>query len=313
MAYVLAVGAALANALTSILQRSAVKNAPQEASLRLSLLAYAVRNRVWLVGFATMVAGFLLQAVALHFGGLTEVQPILTLELLFLVIILGAWFRQQLTWREWTGAFSAAAGLAMFLTVASPAEGDVVPDLDNWTLVSVAVVATCTVAVLLARLGSSPTWKAAMFGASAAVMYAFTAALMKQMADDASGGWIRIFTHWHAYAMGAAGLLGLFLTQNAFHSGPVTASQSTLVILDPLASIAIGIGLFGERIDTSGARGPFEAIALVILFAGAYTLSRSPLVASVHEEEDTEGPARPPGQEPGHALEHIGDAPLEVG
>ena len=52
------------------------------------------------------------------------------------------------------------------------------------------------------------------------------------------------------------GLLGLFLTQNAFHAGPLAASQSTLVLVDPLASISIGIALYGDRLRTSGPYGP---------------------------------------------------------
>ena len=55
VAYVLAVGAALANALTTILQRLGVEQAPAEHTLRLSLLAYALRRKVWLAGFGVMV------------------------------------------------------------------------------------------------------------------------------------------------------------------------------------------------------------------------------------------------------------------
>ena len=32
----------------------------------------------------------------------------------------------------------------------------------------------------------------------------------------------------------------------------MTASQATLVIVDPLASVAIGIGLFGDTVQTGG-------------------------------------------------------------
>ena len=40
-----------------------------------------------------MVASFIMQAVALHLGDLSVVQPILTTELLFLVLLLATWFR----------------------------------------------------------------------------------------------------------------------------------------------------------------------------------------------------------------------------
>ncbi len=111
MAYVLAVLAAFANALTSVLQRMGVETAPADTNLKLSLIRYALRRTVWIAGFLVMIAAFLLQFLALHFGHLTTVQPILTLELPFLVAILGIWFRQPLTWKEWVGAIAAAGGL----------------------------------------------------------------------------------------------------------------------------------------------------------------------------------------------------------
>jgi len=286
MAYVLAVGAALANALTTILQRMGVESAPPEMTLRLSLITYAMHRKVWLAGFAAMIAAFLFQFTALHFGRLTTVQPILTLELPFLVAILGIWFRQHLGWHEWVGALLAAGGLAAFLIVASPGGGSQTPSLYDWGLVSIAVIGGTTITVMLTRIGS-PAWKAAMFGAASAIAFAFTAALIKQTNTEISHGWTRVFLSWPPYALAASGLAGLFLTQNAFRSGPVTASQSTLVIVDPLASIIIGIGLFGDRVQTSGGRGVGEVLALVVLFFGVYSLTRSPLIIGVKTEDDS--------------------------
>ena len=285
MAYVLAVGAAFANALTSVLQRMGVEAAPEETTLRFSLLAYAVRRKVWLAGFGVMIAAFLLQFLALHFGRLTAVQPILTLELPFLVAILGIWFRQPLGWREWLGAAAAASGLASFLALAAPGGGNQSPDAGAWGLVTFAVVAGGTVAVLLTRVGS-PAWKAAWFGVAGAIAFAFTAAIIKQMNAEISQGWGHVFLSWPPYAMAGMGLVGMFLAQNAFHAGPVTASQATLVIVDPLASIAIGIGLFDDHLRTSGGQVVGEVLAMIVLLAGVYSLSRSPLVISVKSEED---------------------------
>jgi drug/metabolite transporter (DMT)-like permease len=284
MAYVLAVGAALANALTTILQRMGVESAPDSTALRWGLIAYALRRKVWLAGFGFMIAAFLFQFTALHFGRLTEVQPILTLELPFLVAILGIWFRQQLGWHEWVGALFAAGGLAAFLLVAAPGGGNQIPSLYDWGLVSIAVIGGTTIAVMLTRIGS-PAWKAAMFGTASAIAFAFTASLMKEMNHDIGHGWAGVFTSWPPYALAASGLAGLFLIQNAFRAGPVTASQSTLVIVDPLASIIIGIGLFGDHVQTSGGRGVGEVLALAVLFFGVYSLTRSPLIIGVKTED----------------------------
>src|SRR5580698_5583785 len=108
MIFVLALGASLANALTSIFQRMGVEDAPASATLRLGLLTYALRRKVWLLGFALMIVSFALQAGALHLGRLSEVQPILTTELVFLVIVLGIWFGFSIGTREWIGVVATS-------------------------------------------------------------------------------------------------------------------------------------------------------------------------------------------------------------
>ena len=92
---------------------------------------------MWLAGFVVLIAAFLLQFTALHFGRLTTVQPILTLELPFLIAILGVWFRLPLTGTNGSGAISAAGGLASFLVLAAPGGGKRSPTSDDWGLVSI--------------------------------------------------------------------------------------------------------------------------------------------------------------------------------
>jgi drug/metabolite transporter (DMT)-like permease len=286
MAYVLAVGAALANAVTTILQRIGVETAPQDSTLKLSLITHAIHKRIWLFGALLMVASFGMQATALARGRLSIVQPVLTLELPILVIILVVWFGQRLTWQEGVGAAAAAGGLAAFLVVASPTGGDQVPSLRTWGLASIAGIGSIAISVGLAQKGKRPSWRAAWFGTSAAISYAFTAAFAKEVTEQIGQEWYEPFLNWQLWGMAVAGVLGVFLTQNAFHAGPVTASQATLVIVDPLVSLLIGIGLFGDNLQTAGARGPLESIALILLFAGVYFLARSPLVATVRSEEE---------------------------
>jgi uncharacterized membrane protein len=283
MVYVLAVAAALANALTSVFQRMGVEDAPEETTMRLSLMAHAVRRGVWLLGFAFMICSFLMQSFALHIGRLSVVQPILTMELLFLVAILGIWFRFSISIREWIGASAIAGGLAGFLYFAAPGGGTEVPTNVGWIVVGGAAVFFMCAAVVATRWGPR-WWKAAMFGTSAAIAYAFTAALIKTVSNYAANDWVTMIYHWQTYGVVAFGLLGLFLTQNAFHAGPLAASQSTLVLVDPLVSICLGIALYGDTLRTSGAYGPLEAISLLVMFVGAVFLSNSPLITGMKSE-----------------------------
>lgn len=284
----LAALAAFANALTTILQRLGVRDAPAEDTLRLSLIAHALRKKVWLAGFGLMVASFLLQATALDIGDMTSVQPVLTLELPFLVVILAVWFRLRPRLRDWVATVVAAGGLALFLVLADPRTGTKVPGLRDWGEVVFACLAGMALAVLLARIGP-PSWRAAMFGFAGAIAFALAAAFIKATTDLIGEGWAHLMLHFEPYGVAVSGLLGVFLAQNAFHAGPITASQSTLVTVDPLTSVAIGIGLFGDRLQTQGLRGPVESIALFALIVGVVLLARSPLVASA-KDVDSEHP-----------------------
>ena len=283
MAFLLAVLASFANALSAIFQRIGVQNAPTDTTMSLNLIRFALRRGIWLVGLVLIGAGFVLQAVALRFGNLSSVQPIVTTELLFLVLILGVWFRYHLGWREWAGSLAAAGGLAAFLAVSDPGGGNTVPGLGAWTDVFIAVGAVVVVAVALAFTG--PRWfRAAMFGAAGALMFALSAALTKVFTTLVAEGWGHVFNHWEPYAMVGAGFIGFFFAQNAYHAGPITASQATITIIDPLASVLIGIWLFGDRLRTAGWRGPIEAMAMLVMFGGVFVLCQSPLVAGAKDE-----------------------------
>jgi drug/metabolite transporter (DMT)-like permease len=283
MVYVLALGTALSNALCSILQRMGVEDAPESSTMKLSLVTHALRRGVWLLGFVFMIFGFLLQAFALHVGRLSVVQPILTMELLFLVFILGTYFGYKITVREWIGVTAIVLGLAGFLAFALPGGGERVPTTLGWLVVGGIAVAVIVVGVVATRWGPR-WWKAAMFGTAAAMSYAFTAALIKSVGDYAASDWVTIFWHWQTYGLIVFGLIGVFLTQNAFRAGPLAASTSTLVLVDPLFSILIGIGLYGDTLRTSGPWGPLEAVSLLVMFVGAVFLSHSPLVTGVKGE-----------------------------
>jgi drug/metabolite transporter (DMT)-like permease len=283
VAYVLAALAALANALSAIFQRIGVQSAPADTVMSMRLIRHAVSHAVWFAGLAMIAVGFVLQAGALRFGQLSSVQPIVTTELLFLVLILGVWFRYHLTWREWGGSAAAAGGLATFLVVSAPGGGATVPTRHTWIVVFV-VIGLASAG--FAGLGfTGPRWfRAAMFGASGAVLFALSAALTKQFTTLVSEGWGHVFTNWDPYALVATGVIGLFLIQSSFHAGPVTASQASLTIVDPVVSVLIGIYLFHDRLRTAGWRLPVEMVAVVVVVAGVFLLSTSPLVAGAKDE-----------------------------
>lgn len=283
MDYVFAGSAALVSALAGISQRLGLESAPADSAMRLRLLTHALRRGIWLLGFALLLGQFALQATALRFGQLSVVQPVLTLDLLFVVVILSTFFHRQLGWREWSGASAIVVGLGGFLYLAAPALGRGLPGSAEWGAVTVAVAVAAAGLVVATRWGPR-WWKATAFGGASAVLFAYNAALTKATTTLITQGWGHVFSHWEPYAIGATGLVGFFLLQNALHAGPIAASRAVMVTVNPLVSIAIGATVFHEHLRTGHGFALAEATALVVLCAGGLALAQSPLVAGVAVE-----------------------------
>src|SRR5579864_1547790 len=254
MPIILALGAGLANALATVLQRLGVEATPGGTTSSGRLIANVLKRPIWFAGLVVMMASFLLQALALSLGNLSTVQPVMVTELVFLLAILGIWFKRSLGWREWAGAGGTAVGLGIFLAASTPTGGGLKPDIGDWGLVLGCSAAGLVGALLAARRGPR-SWRAAWFGVAGGIAFALTAAFIKVSSDYAqSQGLARIFVHWQPYAIAAAGLVGLVVTQHALQAGPIAASQSALLIVNPLASILMGVLLFGDHLQTTRGR-----------------------------------------------------------
>lgn len=270
--------AAFTNALSSVLQRMGVETAPESSALKASLIGHAVRQKIWLIGFGLSVIQFGFVATALKHGELSTVQPVLTSELLFLLLILGIWFRYHLGAREWLGGLTVVIGLGAFFLVARPHGGQHLPSTAQWVVATAAVAGAIAVGVVGALWGPR-WWRAASLGAAAAVAAAYTSALTKAITSYLDHGWSAVFSHFEPYMLTVAGFGAIFLLQSALHAGPITASRTTLVTTNPLVSIVLGITLFGDILRGGALWITLEVLALAVLVAGVVILTRSPLIA----------------------------------
>ncbi|MEZ0075957.1 DMT family transporter [Planotetraspora sp. GP83] len=269
----LALLAAACNAIASVLQRRAARTAPASEAFRLTLILDLIRRPSWLGGILALTGGFVFQAAALGFGGLSLVQPLLVTELP-IAMVLGAWtFRFPVRPVTWLAVGILTSGLAMFLIAAGPAEGHEVPETYVWWLAAVVTAGLVAVVVATARLSRGEP-RAALLGVAAALAFAFTAALMKETIRILTEDPPAVLTSWFFYSMVAAGLCSVFLLQNAFQSGTLVAVQPALTVTDPVASILFGVALFGEDVRS----GPWvvpEALGIGLILYGSVLLSRS--------------------------------------
>lgn len=284
IALVLALAAAAANALSSVLQRRAARDEPDEQAFHLRLLLDLLRRPAWLGGIGALIAGFVLQASALDRAPLALVQPVLVTELPFTLLLAVPLLRMPWERRAAWAAVLIGAGLAALLVGMSPSGGGPAPSGIRWVLGAGATVGL-VVLLVLAGLRAQKSVRAALLGTGAGVGFALTAAFMKGAVSQLSTGLSAVFTGWQVYAMVAAGVASLFLLQNAFQAGSIVAAQPAVTVSDPIVSTVLGALVFTEHVR-GGLWIVLEAVGVAAIVLGTVELSRSPLVTGGGEQED---------------------------
>lgn len=252
-------------------------------------LSRMLRRPFWLAGAAALLVSAGCQVCALDFGELSVVQPLLTTELLFTLLVGGLVFRHRPGGATWLAFVMLAGGLAVFLAAAAPYGGG--RAAAGWRWLPVAAVGGGAVALLVLgalRMRGAP--RAAALGAATAVCFAATAALIKEVTGRFPGGFTHVFAGWQVYAAAAAGLASVLMLQWTLAAGTLAASQPALTLGDALVSVALGWALFGERV-LLGPRVLVELAGVALMAMGVVGLVRSPAVAGGEWDEEA-GPRR---------------------
>ena len=291
MVYVLSLASAFFYGLASVMQHREAAAAPQSESLSLKLLARLARRPLWTAGIVADAAAFALHAAALGRGPLTLVQPLLTAGLLFALALAALWERQRLRVAEWIGAVALTTGLGVLLSVSSPAEGQLYVPFHRWIIGGGSVGAATFVLVAWARKAGPPL-KPVLLGVAAGVTFAVTDTLVKLTVDQLQNrGIVEVVDGWYLYALIGVGLLGLLLVQSAFQAGPLAFSLPALSAVEPIASSALGVILFGERVRSDPLSLVLELAAGGLILFGIWTLARSPTVTGGRGQVVPEPPA----------------------
>ena len=120
----LAVGFALAGALSyavaSVAQQQAAATMTSGRTFDVTLVMRLIRTRRWLIGLVAVIAGYLLQAVALDLGRLLVVEPVFPLGLL-LALLPGPWL--PIAAQSISGVSAAVFGVMLPLLAADITRG----------------------------------------------------------------------------------------------------------------------------------------------------------------------------------------------
>lgn len=289
IAVVTALASALVLGISSIADQRSTKRVESRRALSPRIVVDLVRQPLWLAAIGANIVGFALQVVALSFGSLALVQPILACDLMFAVLIL--WYQGQRANLKFpkvkhmvAGVAATTVGVAGFLAIGQPSGGrtqvsfGILPPL----AIRIVVVAGGCLAVAARNRNLRPFALALACG----VCYGVAAFLIKLLTSEFGGGLGQVFTNWPIYVFAVVGPAGYILNQDAFQQGTLLAPvQAIISAADPVISIALGIGWLAVRLRGGPANIAGEIVSLLLLTAGivmtAYRVpSESPARAS---------------------------------
>jgi len=281
VAVLVAIAGAITFGASDVIEQRATHKVANRPPLDFKLFADLAVNRLWVIGITVDISASVMQAIALHFGPLALVQPILVLDLLFAVVISSVLAHRRPDRIINAGVLCCCGGLALFLAVARPTSPPV--SVSPTILVplgigAVVVIAPCLVAWRLSPQKFLPLTTAFACGA----IFGATAFLLKELTQTIGLGFNPPSQQWPLYAFIVAEPIGFLLNQNAFQESSLIAPVLAIrTVTDPLVAIGIGLVWLNEQIASSPAAIAAEVVGLILMSVGVVALAyRSPHVAA---------------------------------
>ncbi|HEU5486660.1 MAG TPA: DMT family transporter [Microlunatus sp.] len=249
-AVLLSLASALVGAVGTVLQQTAAA-AAHDRGWR--LLRRMVGRPRWLLGYGLGIVAVGLGAWALAVGALLVVQPVGVTSLLFALPLAARFYGVPMTTAQWVNAGILTLGLAAFVAIGNPSEGEAVQPLTRWLPV---VVPALVVVGVLSALGRRQHGhrRALLLALGTGVMFGIQAALSKAVITlGTSGGLdlVAVITSWELYALVIMSVTSVALQQLAFQAADLSASQPAITVLTPISGAICGVAIFGERLQTS--------------------------------------------------------------
>ncbi|GAA3735137.1 hypothetical protein GCM10022225_17110 [Plantactinospora mayteni] len=271
-AVALALGSAVCFAFGAALQQRAARREPQHGTADPRLFIRLLRRKSWLLAKIPDFTGTALQALALRFGPLTLIQPLLISGMFLAIPLEAALDHRRPHPRDVTAVAACVFGLAAFLGAARPRAGVAQPSLMGWLGVALIGGTLVGICLLLAHRATGAA-RGTLLGIASGLLYAATASLLKSVADRVSVDPLSTLTDWHLYVLALVGFTSVALNQNAFQNGPLAAPLTSITLVDPVSSIVIGVTVFHETLSFGGLRLLIEVPAILAMGFGIWLAS----------------------------------------
>jgi drug/metabolite transporter (DMT)-like permease len=283
----LALLASLCAAVGIVIRQRATREVPAEQGMGTAIVATLFRKPSWWAGTMAAMAGYACQALALSKGSLLLVQPLLMSSLLFALPISARLSHRRLTAGEWVWALVLTVGLAVFVLVGQPREGHYRPPVPAWALV-VTIFVPFVVACVAVAGRVAGRRRAALLAVAVAVLFATVAVLTKiSMHRLALGGLRALLVIPAPYLLVVLAVVATVLQQSAFHAGALQTSVPTMLVLEPLVAVLLGVVVLGEHLAVTGPVAAVLPVAVLAMVAAAIALGRGS--AALDEEKENLG------------------------
>lgn len=272
------VAAALAGAVFAaigiVVRQRATMDVPHDQGVSTVMVSTLLRRRLWWAGTGAAVTGYAFQAVALAYGSLLLVAPLLVSALLFALPLSARLAHRRVTRAEWGWASLLTLALGVFVALARTRAGDYAAS----ELLAVVVAGTSILFVagcLLVALRLSDWRRAILLAIGVGVLFGVVAVLTKiVMHIVTEGNVVRLLTSPVPYALAVVGVVATLLQQSAFHAGSLRASVPAMLVLEPVVAVLLGEVVLGEHLAVSKPAAVVLAIALGAMAAATVALGR---------------------------------------
>jgi drug/metabolite transporter (DMT)-like permease len=262
-------------AFSTSVQHQAAEMAPSSVTGTWALLGHLARRPLWLIGQLLGTVALVMHALALSFGPIALVQPLVISGVVLAVPARAAISRRLPGAREVVAVLIAASGLAVFLVVSAPSAGAPAGLGPLPLLMVVGCMGLAVAGIALAPRIGDPTLRAFLLGSAAGILFALVAVLLKMSLDElAAGGLGAVVTTWPIYVLVMAGLGGVLCNQLAYRSARLSSSMPVLNVVDCLLALVFGYVVFHEVPRHSPGVAVVEGLALVAMLAGLWILAR---------------------------------------
>ena len=276
LAVLLAALGACGYAVGARLQHSAVQETIGDHGLGVRKQLQLVRNPRWLAGLASLASGVVLHVCALGLAPLSVVQPIGVLALPITVLMTtrqrGARFR-DLHGTMIVAVLAATGGVGAFvLLAAGSAQGTPVAPADE--LVATQLVAVGVLVVGVVGLLTRSKVRCVAFAAGCAIAYGYVSLLVRGVAQDFGAQGFASLNVLPLVGIVSATIIGAWLLQHGYVSGPPDLVVACLTVIDPLVAVGLGIGLLGEADHVGSATAAGQVVCALVACAGVFALAK---------------------------------------